>query len=336
MNLAVRVGGWLLLAALLMLGAAALFHHEMERALARPIALSQPALFTIAPGSTLFDVARKLAQNGWISDPLFVEVHARLAGTATRIQAGTYEVIAGDTPGSLFLRLYRGDTKTFPITFVEGVRFAEMRALLAAARHLQQTIDAKTDAEVMAALGRPETSPEGLFFPSTYRYAAGSRDVDLLARALRKMQAELDLQWQRRAASQPYDSPYEALIMASIIEKETGRVDERHEIAGVFARRLAAGMKLQTDPTVIYGLGENFDGNLRRRDLSRDTPYNTYTRHGLPPTPIAMPGAAAIAAALNPTAGKSLYFVAKGDGSHKFSVTLKEHNAAVRQYQLNR
>ena len=229
-----------------------------------------------------------------------------------------------------------GDTKTFDVTFIEGSRFADMRRVLAAQPHLLHTIEDKSDEELMAELGVPEIPAEGMFFPSTYRYEAGSRDIELQARACTQLQEILNREWEERAEDLPYASPYDALIMASIIEEETGRAQERREIAGVFVRRLKRGMKLQTDPTVIYGLGKAFDGNLRRADLEGDTPYNTYTRSGLPPTPIALPGADAIAAALDPAPGKALYFVARGDGTHQFSKTLNEHNVAVHRYQLRR
>jgi UPF0755 protein len=209
-----------------------------------------------------------------------------------------------------------------------------MRAGLDAEPALIHTLAALDDDSVLARLGLDAPSPEGLFFPATYHYEDGDSDLDILARAARRMQKELDTAWQGRRDGLPYTSPYEALIMASIIEKETGRAEERARIGGVFVRRLQRGMKLQTDPTVIYGLGTGFDGNLRRADLRRDTPYNTYVHHGLPPTPIAMPGADAIAAALDPAPGSALYFVAKGDGAHHFSNSLREHNAAVRRYQL--
>jgi UPF0755 protein len=208
--------------------------------------------------------------------------------------------------------------------------------VLAADDRVRTTLDGLEPPAIMAALGLEPRHPEGLFFPSTYRFDDGDSDADILRRAYRRMQRVLDDAWAKRDPELPYATPYEALIMASIVEKETGQADEREAIAGVFVRRLRRGMKLQTDPTVIYGLGAAFDGNLRRADLRRDTPYNTYTRHGLPPTPIALPGAAAIEAALHPADGKALYFVAKGDGSHHFSDSLRQHNNAVRRYQLKR
>ena len=310
--------------------------HEMERVMQSSVVMSGSVLFRIEPGSNLSRIARDLEAHGWISHHRLFVLRAWLDGFASSIQAGTYEVSPGDTPQKMLEAFRTGDTKTFDVTFIEGIRFADMRRVLAAQPHLLHTIEDKSDEELMAELGVTEIPAEGMFFPSTYRYEAGSRDIELLARARTQLQEILNREWEERAEDLPYASPYDALIMASIIEEETGRAQERREIAGVFVRRLKRGMKLQTDPTVIYGLGKAFDGNLRRADLEGDTPYNTYTRSGLPPTPIALPGADSIAAALDPAPGKALYFVARGDGTHQFSKTLNEHNAAVRRYQLRR
>jgi UPF0755 protein len=309
---------------------------ESERALHKRIHLAAPVLFDIAPGSNLWRVALALEAEGFLTHHLFLVIRGRLDGSAGAIKAGTYEIRSGDTPASLLADFARGRTKVFQVTFIEGSRFSDMRQVLAAQPRLRQLTAGKTDEQVMDALGQPGAAPEGRFFPSTYHYEAGTSDLALLARALRRMDEVLAQEWRQRQPDLPYTSPYEALIMASIVEKETARADERSAIAGVFVRRLLRGMKLQTDPTVIYGLGKDFDGDLRSADLVRDTPYNTYTRAGLPPTPIAMPGAASIAAALRPAAGEALYFVAKGDGSHHFSASLREHDLAVRQYQLGR
>lgn len=335
MRRGLRIAGLVLVALGVCAGGIAwLAWQESERMLARPIALGAPVLYTLEKGSSMTALAREFETHGWVtSGPLFA-LRARLDGSARGLQAGTYEIAPGDTPRAVLARLLAGRTASFDVTFIEGSRFADMRAVLGAAPHLVRALPDLDDAAVLAALGIGHASPEGLFFPSTYRYEAGSRDLDLLARAHRRLHAVLDAAWAARDPELPYASPYEALIMASIVEKETGRAAERRAIAGVFVRRLRLGMKLQTDPTVIYGLGEGFDGNLRRTDLRRDTPFNTYTRHGLPPTPIAMPGAAAIEAALDPAPGKALYFVARGDGTHAFSETLAEHNAAVRRFQL--
>ena len=308
---------------------------EIARVFAAPLVLDAPRLVTIAPGTGLEDIARQLEAEGWISDARLLSLRARYDGTARKVKAGTYEARPGDTLDRLLARMIAGQTKVFHITFIEGCTFADMRRVLADAPHLRHTLRGLEPPPIMAALGITEVAAlEGQFFPDTYAYAAGTRDLEILRRAHQRLRELLDDLWQDRAENLPYRSPYEVLIMASIIEKETGRAEERAAIAGVFTRRLVLGMKLQTDPTVIYGLGSAFDGDLRRADLARDTPYNTYTRSGLPPTPIAMPGGHALAAALAPAPGSALYFVAKGDGAHHFSDTLTEHNAAVRRYQL--
>jgi UPF0755 protein len=222
----------------------------------------------------------------------------------------------------------------YPLTLVEGRTFRQALAVIASDPVLVADIGALTDEEIIARIGHPGVHPEGRLFPDTYLFPRGMGALDLVKRAYGRMEAVLAEEWDKRAPGLPFKDPYEALILASIVEKETGLAAERPEIAGVFVRRMQKGMRLQTDPTVIYGLGAAFDGNLRRVDLTTDTPYNTYTRGGLPPTPIALPGREAIHAVLHPAAGDSLYFVAKGDGSHAFSATLDEHNRAVRRYQL--
>jgi len=225
---------------------------------------------------------------------------------------------------------------SYSLTLPEGWTFAQMRAELAGAAKLVHRIDGLSDAEVMAELGYPDQYPEGRFFPDTYRYHKGVSDLEILAQAYRRMQRTLESVWAQRDEDLALKTPYQALVMASLIERETGVDGERREIAGVFTRRLEKGMRLQTDPTIIYGLGDDYDGDITRADLRRDTPYNTYLIDGLPPTPIAMPGRAALEAAVNPAEGEALYFVARGDGTHKFSKTLEEHNAAVRRYILDR
>ncbi len=310
--------------------------REMGRVMQTPLSISSPQLFTIDPGTNMSQVARNIEAEGWITHHGLFVLRARLDGIASLIQAGTYEIAPEDTPALILSRFRAGDTKNFAVTFIEGSRFADMRRVLAAQPHLEHTIDSKSDLKILAELGVAKRSLEGMFFPSTYEYSVGSTDRSVLERAHERLCQILDEAWDSRAADLPYASAYEALIMASIIEKETGQAEERRSIGGVLVRRLKKGMKLQTDPTVIYGLGDAFDGNLKRVDLTRDTPYNTYTRAGLPPTPIAMPGEAAIAAATDPAAGKALYFVAKGDGTHQFSETLQQHNAAVRRYQLRK
>lgn len=331
-----RLLPWTALALVLLVAALGAAWHESTRVLARPLALDAPRIFTIASGSSVAAVARQLNTEGWLPEPRLLTWRARVDGRARALKAGTYEAVPGDTLDSLLARIVAGQTKRFAVTFIEGCRFADMRATLAAAPYLVHTLDDADDPSLAADLGLPTSRPEGWFFPATYDYEAGTEDRAILRRAHRRMTEELARQWEARAADLPLQSPYEALVLASIIEKETGAAAERAEIAGVFARRLQRGMRLQTDPTVIYGLGTDFDGDLRRADLTRDTPYNTYTRAGLPPTPIAMPGAAALAAAVQPAAGEALYFVARGDGRHHFSGSLGEHNAAVRRYQLER
>jgi UPF0755 protein len=251
------------------------------------------------------------------------------------IKAGNYELRRGMTVYDLFLMITEGSTVQRSITFIEGWSFRQMREALNQHEDIRHLSMPMTDAEIMQHIGAPQSNPEGLFFPDSYFFERGMSDLDILKRAYHTMQRKLERAWEGRAAELPYRTPYEALIMASLIEKETGRSSERPMISRVFLNRLRLGMRLQTDPTVIYGLGESFDGNLRKRDLLADTPYNTYTRHGLPPTPIAMPGMAAIEAALHPANGSALYFVGKGDGSHVFSPTLSEHNRAVNRYQRN-
>jgi UPF0755 protein len=239
---------------------------------------------------------------------------------------------------ALLQKLNDGDVVSVAITFVEGVTFRQMRAQLVANPLLKQSITLLSDRAVLEAIGATESHPEGLFFPDTYRFSQGASDIDILKMSFQAMQKKLALAWSQREEGLPYATPYEALIMASIIEKETGRANERAMIGGVFINRLRIPMRLQTDPTVIYGMGENFDGNIRRRDLTNDTVYNTYTRDGLPPTPIAMPGLGALMAAVQPEKSDNLYFVAMkdGQGSHAFSRTLAEHNRAVAKYQLGR
>ena len=287
-------------------------------------------------GSNLRRLARRLQQQGVLRSADLLYWHARWQELANRIRAGEYRVPPGTTPDGLLRILVSGRTVEYPLTLVEGWTFRQVRAALARDPVLEKTLEGKSDAEVMALLGHPDEHPEGRFFPDTYRFPRGTTDLDLLRRAYRRMQQVLAEEWAQRSPDIAVKTPYEALILASIVEKETGVAEERPLIAGVFTRRLERGMKLQTDPTVIYGMGERYDGNIRRRDLREDTPYNTYVHAGLPPTPICMPGREAIHAVLHPAEGRALYFVARGDGRHVFSETLKQHNAAVRKYQLKR
>ena len=303
----------------------------------RPLPLaSAPVELSIEPGGTLTSVTQQLRaagveMRGW--DFLLL---ARLAGKAGAIKAGSYAIEPGTTPRGLLAMLTAGDVRQVSIALIEGWTFRQVRAALDAHPDLQHESRLLSDADILKRIGASESHPEGLFFPDTYFFDQGSSELHLYRRAYQAMQENLQASWVMREPGLPYRSPYEALIMASIIEKETGAVEERAQIAAVFVNRLRIGMRLQTDPTVIYGLGDGFDGNLRRDDLLADTPYNTYTRSGLPPTPIALPGLASIQAALHPEASRNLYFVAKGGGRHAFSETLDAHNRAVARYQKGR
>jgi UPF0755 protein len=260
----------------------------------------------------------------------------RALGKARSIQAGTYRLDQPLTPLEILDKLARGDVVVIEMLFVEGTTMRQWLAQLAGNPQVKQTLAGKSDAELRALLGTGEQPLEGWFFPDTYRFAPGTADAAILRRAHAVMKKRLDDAWAAKSADVPLKTPYEALILASIVEKETGLASERPLIASVFANRLKRPMRLQTDPTVIYGMGERFDGNIRKRDLTADTPWNTYTRDGLPPTPIAMPGAAALRAVAHPAQSEYLYFVARGDGSHEFSRTLEEHNRAVAKYQLGK
>jgi UPF0755 protein len=289
--------------------------------------------FTVRPGATLKTVSRQLAEAGLLPDAQSLWLLGRVT-QLTGIQAGTYRLDKSPTPLELLRKMVDGDVVPVTVTFVEGITFAEMRRQLESTAGVKVTLAGMSNTEVLKRIGANETHPEGLFFPDTYQFAAGISDLELLRKSYQAMQKKLANAWAKRDADLPYKNAYEALIMASIIEKETGRADERPLIGSVFVNRLRIPMRLQTDPTVIYGMGQNYDGNIRKRDLSTDTPYNTYTRDGLPPTPIAMPGAGSLLGALNPAKSDKLYFVAKGDGSHYFSRSLDEHNRAVAKFQL--
>ncbi|MCG6871102.1 MAG: endolytic transglycosylase MltG [Gammaproteobacteria bacterium] len=290
--------------------------------------------FVVRPGQSVRQVAMALAERSLLEEPRALIVWAHLRGDAGRIRAGEYRIESGNVR-QLLDQLVSGAVVAWHFTLVEGWTFAQLRKALAAEDKLKNTLGAEiSDAELMKRLGRAGLHPEGRFFPDTYQYTRGTPDQALLERAAARMDAVLAELWPERAPGLPLETPYEALILASIVEKETGLATERPLIAGVFINRLRRNMRLQTDPTVIYGLGAAFDGNLRRRDLEADTPYNTYTRTGLPPTPIALAGREAIVAVLHPADTKALYFVARGDGSHEFSQTLEQHNEAVIQFQL--
>ena len=294
---------------------------------------SSPVEFHIAPGSGLRSVARQISEAGAPVHPWVFIALGRLLRAETSVKAGSYEISSGITPLVLMEKLTRGDVTQTEVAFIEGWTFRQMRDRLDAHPEIRHDSKLLSEAEILQRVGASEPRAEGLFFPDTYLLAKRSSDLDVLARAYRAMQRHVAREWAAQAAGLPYQTPYQALIMASIVEKETGREADRPLIAAVFANRLRQGMLLQTDPTVIYGVGEKFDGNLRKRDLLADTPYNTYTRAGLPPTPIAMPGLASLQATLHPADSQAVYFVARGDGSSHFSRTLDEHNQAVNRYQ---
>ncbi|MBL0140958.1 MAG: endolytic transglycosylase MltG [Betaproteobacteria bacterium] len=303
----------------------------------RPLELPRvPFDFTVKSGASLKSVARNLAEEDLLPEPQTFWILGRLLGKATSLQAGTYRLAVPVTPLELLDKLASGDVLPIEIVFVEGTTFRQWLVQMKQHPHIRSTLDRIDDAAIGAALGVTQTALEGLFFPDTYRFLSGTSDVEILKRAHAEMVRRLARAWDARDAALPLSGAYEALILASIIEKETGQSGERPVIASVFVNRLRRGMRLQTDPTVIYGLGTRFDGNLRKRDLLADTPWNTYTRGGLPATPIAMPGAASIAAAVGPATTDYLYFVGRGDGTHQFSRTLEEHNRAVAKYQLGR
>jgi peptidoglycan lytic transglycosylase G len=290
----------------------------------------------VHPGSGLKSVGRQLAADGVFLEGESFWILGRLTGKARTIQAGTYRLDKPLTPLEIIDKLARGDVVLAEMLFVEGTTLKQWLAGLAAHPRVKHTLGAKGDAELRALFGEGGQALEGWFFPDTYRFAPGATDVEILRRAHNTMKRRLNEAWAAHDPGTPLKSPYEALILASIVEKETGLASERPVIASVFTNRLKRGMRLQTDPTVIYGMGESYDGNIRKRDLLADTPWNTYTRDGLPPTPIAMPGAASLKAAANPASSEYLYFVARGDGSHEFSRTLEEHNRAVAKYQLGK
>ncbi len=288
---------------------------------------------SVEPGTSVRGIAQAVSDAGVQVNPSLLYWWFRLSGEARQIKAGSYELENGTSPRRLLQKLVRGEETLRAVTLVEGWTFNQVRAALSKAEQLAPDSKGLPDYLLMKVLGQPGVHPEGRFFPDTYTYAKGSSDLAVLKRAMRAMDKALAAAWAQRAPDTPLKTPEQALVLASIVEKETARAADRSMIAGVFANRLARGMMLQTDPSVIYGLGEAFDGNLRRRDLQNDTPWNTYTRAGLPPTPIAMPGKPALQAAVHPAATQALYFVARGDGSSQFSASLEEHNRAVNKFQ---
>ena len=305
-------------------------------ALLVPLPISEPRALIVEPGSSLSAIAHDLQRQGQLRHIHMLLLYARLRQIADDIHAGEYQLRPGISALGLLRALVRGRVIQYSLTLVEGWTFREIMQAVRQQPNIRQTLPSVEPKAVMSALGKPNHFAEGGFYPDTYHYPKGITDVEFLSRAHERLRTILQEEWEGRAVGLPYASPEEALIMASIVEKETAVAAERSAIAGVFVRRLQKGMRLQTDPTVIYALGIGFDGNLRRRDLNFDSPYNTYRYAGLPPTPIAAAGREAIHAALHPRPGETLYFVSRGDGSHQFSATLEEHNAAVKKYQIRR
>jgi UPF0755 protein len=291
--------------------------------------------YEMKSGMNLTRLLKQLHNDGIISKPNYIQWYARLTGKANTVHVGEYELQAGDTPRDFINTLLSGKVVQYALTVVEGWNFKQLMDAINHNPHLEHKLTGKSNEQIMQLLGYPGEHPEGRFLPDTYNFPRGMSDTEFLQRAYKAMELFINREWPQRDTDLAINTPYEALILASIVEKETGLASEREAIAGVFMRRLVKRMRLQTDPTVIYGMGDQYKGNIRRRDLLQDTPYNTYRRHGLPPTPIAMPGREAILAALHPKEGDELYFVSRGDGSHYFSSTLEEHNKAVIKYQLN-
>lgn len=333
--------GWTLVLAVfvtLVFGTATLGYALMQ-----PLAHTETERIVVPEGSSFTNVLLRLEGQGMLGEGirartrrLAARVYARISPVADRMQVGEYRLEPGLSLLDFMDKLERGDVIVRRVTLVEGWNIRDLRRALKNAEGLVHRIDDMDNQALMKELGKPDHHPEGWFAPDTYAYVRGDTDLELLDRALADQEQILEQAWEERAEGLPLDSPYEALILASIVEKETAVPDEREEIAGVFVNRLNQGMRLQTDPTVIYGIGDDYDGNIRRHHLQQDTPYNTYRRAGLPPTPIAMPGEASIRAALNPADTEALYFVARGDGTHVFSRTLEQHQQAVREYQLRR
>ena len=309
---------------------------KLDSALKQPLNLSQEQLLDVAAGATPTGTFNRLENDGVLEDAFWLRLYWRFNLEGQPLHSGEYRMTPGLTAQGLIGLWQRGEVVQYSLTLVEGWNFRQVRSALAKHEKIEQTLTGLSDREVMAKIGHPDVFPEGRFFPDTYRFVRGMTDVEFLKKAYNRLDDVLAQEWSKRAADVPYTDPYQALIMASLVEKETGVPEERGQIAGVFVRRLKIGMLLQTDPTVIYGLGERYNGKLTRAHLKEANPYNTYMVAGLPPTPIAMVGREAIHAALNPVPGSSLYFVARGDGSHIFSDDLGAHNAAVREFQLKR
>jgi UPF0755 protein len=323
-----------LLFILTIVGAGWWFWRDMQTQLHAPLNLAADIDFTIAPGMSLQAVCRELHRTELMPRAYYLLLEARRQNKQGQLQAGEYLIKQGTTPLQLLDQFVSGKVKQYALTLIEGWTFAQVMGAIKNNGHLLQDLTTTDNAQLMPALGLKEHNPEGLFFPDTYLFPGNTTDIEVLRKAYARMQQILDEEWQQRADGLPYNSTYEALIMASLVEKETGLDEERPMIAGVFVRRMQKGMPLQTDPTIIYALRDKFDGNLRKQDMVINSPYNTYINTGLPPTPIAIAGRGSIHAALHPDDGNALYFVAKGGGAHHFSDTLSEHNKAVSKYQL--
>jgi len=344
MNLAVRGGallGVLLVLLLFAIAGGVWAWTDYQRFSEAPLPVaSNDKTIDVARGSSYQLIVAELRRQGiaghGFRDGLYWRVLGRELGVAGRLHAGEYALAQGITPRALLRKMAEGDVVQHRFTIVDGWTFRQLRLALANETGLQQTLPGSSDEDIAHRVGIADGKAEGWFLPETYSFVKGESDFDVLQRAHAAMQRALDRLWPARSGDVKLETPYEALILASIVEKETAQPAERAQIAGVFIRRLKFGMRLQTDPTVIYGMGENYAGNIRRSDLETDTPYNTYTRDGLPPTPIALPGTVALEAALHPAPGDALYFVARGDGSHEFSPTLEAHNRAVQKFQLHR
>ncbi|MCG7371106.1 endolytic transglycosylase MltG [Pseudomonas luteola] len=331
-KLLVLLEGGLLLIGLALAGMGWLQHKALEQ----PVAVGQEQLVEIPKGATPGGMLRHLEEEKLLSGSFWLRLYWRFNLSGQALHSGEYRVTPGMSVRELLALWQKGEVVQYNVTLVEGWNFHQVRDALARQEKLEQTLAGLSDEDAMVRLGKPGMHPEGRFFPDTYRYVKGMRDVEILKQASQRLEQVLAEEWEARAPDVPYQEPYQALIMASLVEKETGVPQERPQIAGVFVRRLALNMLLQTDPTVIYGLGDNYKGKLTREYLRQPTPYNTYVNPGLPPTPISMVGREAIHAALHPEPGKSLYFVARGDGTHVFSDDIDAHNRAVREYQLKR
>lgn len=300
----------------------------------QPLTLNEEQLIVIDKGASLHSLGNTLIEKNWIEDKFWLKVYGKFYGAELSPKAGTYSVAPQTTLKELLIHLHQGKEHQFFITFIEGTTFKEWLTVLSEHPNIKATLSNSEIKDIALALGIAQENPEGWFFPDTYAFTAGTSDIEILKRAQQKMNEQLEQLWQSRAEPLPYNSPYEALIMASIVEKESGQVSEKPIIASVFVNRLNKKMRLQTDPTVIYGLGERYDGDIKRSHLREQTAYNTYRINRLPPTPIAMPGLDALQAVMNPATTEYFYFVSQGNGSHVFSTNLKDHNRAVRQYQL--